>query len=185
MSEIFKVWHGGLASHGAAIGIIFALYLYSRKTNMPILWYLDRIVIVVALAGLFIRTGNLINSEIVGKITDLPWGFYFLNNYDPRIAMDPRHPAQLYEAFAYLLIFVCLITYYYRKNAKFIDGTLFAWFLILVFGVRFFIEFVKEPQVEFENHIFLNMGQSLSIPFVIIGIGILFFGYRKHKKSLS
>lgn len=180
--RILKVWEGGLASHGAAIGIIIALYYFSRKTNRSMLWTLDRIVIVVALAGFFIRMGNLMNSEIIGKVTDLPWGFYFVKHYNPAVALSPRHPAQLYEALSYLCIFTFLITYYYKRFEKLVLGELFSFFLILVFGVRFFIEFLKEPQVGFEESMSLNMGQLLSIPFVLLGAILLYRQYKLAKQ---
>jgi phosphatidylglycerol---prolipoprotein diacylglyceryl transferase len=169
--EIFKVWEGGLASHGAAIGILAALYLFSKKKkNYPMLWTLDRVVIVVALAGTFIRLGNLFNSEIIGKPTDVPWAFIFT-------AVDdiPRHPAQLYEAIAYFIIFLILFFIYYKGLEKNRNGLLFGIFLVLVFTFRFFVEFVKEDQSTFEAGMALNMGQLLSIPFVIAG---LFFHFK-------
>lgn len=166
--EILKVWNGGLASHGAAIGILVALYIFSKKNKKPYIWILDRIVIVVALAGAFIRTGNLINSEIIGKQTDVPWAFIF-SSYDN----IPRHPTQIYEALCYLAIFVFLYSYYWRKNGKPKPGFIFGMFLILLFSMRFLIEFLKEPQVNFESGMLLNMGQLLSIPFVIIGFVIV------------
>jgi len=183
--RILKIWEGGLASHGAAIGIIIALYYFSRQTKKPMLWVLDRIVLTVALAGFFIRMGNLMNSEIIGKITDVPWAFYFSNPYDPSVGMGPRHPSQLYESLSYLCIFIFLITYYYRRFEKLILGELFSFFLILVFGVRFFIEFLKEDQVGFEAGMSLNMGQLLSIPFVLIGAFTLIRQYRKAKLSTA
>ena len=164
--EILKVWEGGLASHGAAIGILTAIYLFSsKKRNYPMIWTLDRIVIVVALAGTFIRLGNLFNSEIIGKPTDVSWGFIFT-------AVDdiPRHPAQLYESIAYLLIFLVLLFIYYKEIEKNRRGLLFGTFLVLVFIFRFFVEFLKENQSGFEEAMALNMGQLLSIPFVIAGI---------------
>ncbi|MBE0571576.1 MAG: prolipoprotein diacylglyceryl transferase [Ignavibacteriaceae bacterium] len=164
--EIFKVWEGGLASHGAALGILTALYLFSKKKkNYPMLWTLDRVVIVVALAGTFIRLGNLFNSEIIGKPTDVSWAFIFT-------AVDelPRHPAQLYESIAYLIIFLILLFIYYKGFEKNRNGLLFGIFLLLVFTFRFFVEFVKENQSGFEETMVLNMGQILSIPFVIAGI---------------
>ena len=167
--EILMVWKGGLASHGAAIGILIALYLFVRKRkNYSFLWLLDRIVITVALAGFFIRMGNLFNSEIIGKPTDLPWAFVFALVDD-----KPRHPAQLYEAIAYLIIFICLIVYYFKSKAKFKSGKIFGIFLVSVFTFRFFVEFVKEDQSYFERGMVLNMGQLLSIPFVIVGIYLL------------
>lgn len=180
--EILKIWEGGLASHGAAIGIILALYFFSKKNHRPILWTLDRIVIVIALAGFFIRTGNLMNSEIFGHITSLPWGFKFVRYHDPAMNADPRHPTQIYEALFYLASFFFLYYSYFKKNmGEKQQGYLFAMFLILIFGLRFVVEFLKEPQVGFENSMALNMGQWLSIPFVLIGLFILYQGRKKIK----
>jgi len=169
--EILKIWRGGLASHGAAIGILAALWLFVRKYKKPFIWILDRIVVVVALAGALIRLGNLMNSEIYGIETSLPWGFVFIKNLE----VVPKHPTQIYEALTYFLVFGLLLTIYIRSDAKFRPGTLFSWFLILVFGMRFLIEFIKEDQVDFEAGMSLNMGQWLSIPFVLLGIAILLF----------
>jgi len=180
--EILKIWEGGLASHGAAIGIITGLYFFSRKNKKPFLWILDRIVIVVALSGFFIRTGNLMNSEIFGDVTTLPWGFIFKRYYIQAYAVDPRHPTQIYEALSYLLIFFFLFRSYWKKKGNIKSGLLFGWFLALVFGVRFLIEFIKIPQVGFEEHMLLNMGQLLSIPFVILGIVMI---YRAQKKPAN
>ncbi|NOZ46588.1 MAG: prolipoprotein diacylglyceryl transferase [Chlorobi bacterium] len=171
--EILKIWHGGLASHGAALGILLALYLYARKIKKPYLWILDRIVIVVALSGFFIRTGNLMNSEIYGHITHVPWAFKFMREYPqgfPVSKMDPRHPTQIYEALVYLLIFVGLYFFYLKTKVSEYNGVLFSLFLIDVFAARFIIEFFKENQVAFEQGMKLNMGQWLSIPFVLIGL---------------
>ncbi len=168
--EIIKIWRGGLASHGAAVGILIALYYFSKKNKKPFLWIMDRIVIVVALAGFFIRTGNLMNSEIYGNPTDMPWGFVFLRDGQ----MIPKHPTQIYEALSYLLIFILLFTVYNRKGTQIRHGLLFSIFLILLFSVRFFIEFIKEVQVDFEQEMALNMGQWLSIPFVIVGLFLLY-----------
>ncbi len=179
--DILKVWEGGLASHGAAIGILIALLWFSRKNKKPYIWILDRIVVVVALAGFFIRSGNLMNSEIFGYVTDLPWGFVFVQAYDPVLAVDPRHPTQLYEGFSYLAIFIFLYRYYFKKEGRPQPGFLFSMFLILVFTARFLIEFLKEPQVGFEQGMALNMGQILSIPFVLIGLVILYFSLRQGK----
>lgn len=169
--EILKIWKGGLASHGAAIGILLSLWLFSRKFKKPMIWILDRIVVVVALAGAFIRLGNLMNSEIYGVQTSLPWGFIFIRNNE----MVPKHPTQIYESLSYFIIFLILLFTYRKKNAMFRPGTLFGWFLILVFGMRFIIEFIKEDQVAFESGMPLNMGQLLSIPFIITGLLILYF----------
>jgi len=178
--EILKVWEGGLASHGGAIGIIIALWLYSRKYDVKILWILDRTAIPTALVAFFIRMGNLVNSEIFGVPTDLPWGFRFINAYDPTLAIDPRHPTQIYEGLVYLLIFAFLMYQYYRKREERNNGFFLSMFLILVFSARFFIEFLKEPQVGFESEILLNMGQILSIPFVIAG-GVILYLINKGK----
>ena len=173
--EILYVWEGGLASHGAAVGILIALYIFSKRENKNFLWAFDRLVIVVALAGFFIRMGNLMNSEIYGHITDLPWGFRFLRDFPPGSVVEPRHPTQIYEALSYLAIFVYLIRYYYKKDGKIPNGYLSGVFLITVFGMRFFIEFLKENQVSFESGMALNMGQLLSIPLVIGGIGLVMY----------
>jgi prolipoprotein diacylglyceryl transferase len=178
--EILKIWEGGLASHGAAIGILLALYFFARKTRQTFLWTIDRIVIVVALSGFFIRTGNLMNSEIFGKPTDLPWGFIFERAGET----IPRHPTQIYEGLSYLAIFFYLLWYYFKKKGKPSDGFLFGMFMILVFGVRIILEFLKEPQVAFENSMTMNMGQFLSIPFVIAGAVLVYFSMRK-KKSID
>jgi prolipoprotein diacylglyceryl transferase len=175
--EILMIWHGGLASHGAAIGILISLWLYSkRKKDQPYLWLLDRIVIVVALGGSFIRLGNLFNSEIIGKPTNADWGFVFT-----RIDNIPRYPTQIFESVAYLIIFVVLI-YLYEKgiHKKFKDGFLFGLFLIMTFSFRFFIEIFKENQTYFEAHLPLNMGQILSIPFVLAGI---YFVYKSRRSG--
>ncbi len=182
--EILKIWEGGLASHGAAIAIILALLLFARKSKKPFLWIFDRISIVVALAGAFIRTGNLMNSEIFGYPTDLTWGFKFVRAYD-YYPLVPRHPTQIYEALACLLIFAFLMFLYYRKDGKPSHGIIFGYFLTLLFLARFFIEFLKENQVDFEKNMSLNMGQWLSIPFIILGLTSLFFVYRNQKKSIK
>ena len=172
--DILKIWEGGLASHGAAIAIILSLWLFARLQKKPYLWVLDRIVIVVALAGVFIRTGNLMNSEIYGHATDLPWGFLF-SHYE----QVPKHPTQIYEALSYLMIFAYLLYYYFKTDGKPIPGRIFGIFLVTLFGMRFLIEFLKEDQVAFEAGMSLNMGQLLSIPFVLIGSFLI---YRSTKK---
>lgn len=182
--KILEVWEGGLASHGAAVGIIIALLLFSHFKKKPFLWVMDRIVIVVALAGFFIRMGNLMNSEIYGNVTSLPWGFYFPRSLSPGEMMQPHHPTQIYEGLSYLLIFFLLRWYYYKEDGKPVYGMLFGIFLVLVFGMRFLIEFIKEPQVDFERGMCLNMGQLLSIPFIIAGIVFMVFARRK-KTQLS
>ncbi len=164
--EILKVWRGGLASHGAAIGIILALWFYSKRVSKKsILWILDYVVIPVALAGSFIRLGNLMNSEIIGMPTQVSWAFIF-----KRIDLIPRHPTQLYESICYLASFVVLMLMYWKTPAKKREGLLFGTFLVLIFTARFFIEFIKENQEAFEQGMLLNMGQILSIPFVLLGV---------------
>lgn len=171
----------GLASHGAAIGIIAGLWYYSKKVSKKsIFWILDRAVIPIALAGVFIRLGNLMNSEIVGEVTTLPWGFRFVNAYGIDNPSAPRHPAQLYEALCYLMGFGVLMYLYWRTNVKERQGFIFGMFLILIFTARFLIEFVKENQVDFEEAMTLNMGQWLSISFVLAGCFMLWYS-GKHK----
>lgn len=177
--EILKVWEGGLASHGAAIGIVIALYLFSnKKKKYPMLWILDRIVIVVALAGTFIRLGNLFNSEIIGRPADVSWAFIFT-------AVDdiPRHPAQLYESIAYFIVFLILLFIYYKGIEKNKSGLMSGLFLILMFTFRFFVEFLKENQSGFEDAMALNMGQLLSIPFVIAGIIFIIKSFKPKTKK--
>lgn len=171
--EILKVWHGGLASHGGAIGVITGVLCFSFfTTKRSPLWTLDRIVVPIALVGAMIRFGNLMNSEIFGGPTDLPWGMWFVNSLQwrteyPGIAC---HPTQIYESFCYLLLFGLLMWLYWRRNAECRPGLLFGVFLVGTFLPRFFIEFIKNNQVAFEDQMTLNMGQWLSIPFVLVGI---------------
>lgn len=174
--KILMVWQGGLASHGAAIGILISLYYFSKKYKKPYFWIVDKIVIVVALAGFFIRMGNLMNSEIYGHVTTLPWGFIF----EQRGETEAKHPTQIYEALSYLAIFFFLYFFHDKKGEKTSPGIIFSLFLILVFGARFFIEFVKENQVNFEYGMTLNMGQWLSIPLVLTGLGFIFIKGRKN-----
>jgi len=159
----------GLASHGGAIGILIAVWLYCKKYKFSFLWVLDRLVIVVAIAGMFIRIGNFFNSEIIGKQTNLPWAVVF-----ERVDLIPRHPAQLYEAFCYLLIFFTVWIIYNKRWRQLKKGFLFGLFLVILFSVRFMIEFVKENQERFENRLLINMGQILSIPFILTGLYFIF-----------
>ena len=178
LSEIPMVWKGGLASHGAGIGIITALWLFSRYvTKKNILWSLDRVAITVALGAFFIRLGNLMNSEIVGKPTGSDWGFIFplrdcrmpLNQCDFS-TLPVRHPTQLYESFSYLIVFGILISLFSKNDWKSYQGRTFGLFMALLFTVRFLIEFLKENQSAFEDNLSLNMGQNLSIPFILVGL---------------
>ncbi len=166
---ILKIWEGGLASHGAAIGIILGLWIYARKNkDISLIWILDRIVIVIALAGVFIRLGNFFNSEIYGIPTALPWGVIF-----SQVDNIPRHPVQLYESFSYLIIFVALFYIYKNKYQTLKQGFLFGFFLFTVFGMRFILEYTKSFQADFEVGLPLKMGQILSIPFIIYGLYLI------------
>lgn len=175
--EIFKVWEGGLASHGGTIGVIVGVLCFSWITaKRSPLWTFDRLVVPIALVGALIRIGNLMNSEIYGHATTLPWGFRFVTNYNAWLAgadpiySAPSHPTQIYEALAYLAIFVLLMWMYWKRNDEERPGLIFGVFLTLLFTARFLIEFVKNDQVGFEENMTLNMGQLLSIPFILIGI---------------
>lgn len=171
----------GLASHGATIGILLGLYFYARAKKMNFLWVVDRIVIVVALAGCFIRMGNLMNSEIVGKVTDVPWAFVFTRNFE--FTQYPRHPAQLYEAMACLVLCFLLFWMWNKRKTQTPQGLLLGIFLIWVFGLRFVFEFFKENQVAFENELQFNMGQILSIPAIILGIVFLAYAFKNKDKQ--
>ena len=175
--EIFQTWKGGLASHGGAIGLLLALWVFSRQYKLNYLWMLDRIAGATALGGFFIRLGNLLNSEIFGYPTDVSWGFIFIRSDADKV---PRHPTQLYEALSYLFIFGILHFIYRKFEHKPPKGMLISIFLIGVFGARFFIEFLKERQAHFENYMSFDMGQWLSIPFIIAGITYLVYIYKKN-----
>jgi prolipoprotein diacylglyceryl transferase len=174
-NEILAIWEGGLASHGGALGILITLAIFTMITKGNYLWALDRVVVPTALAGMMIRLGNLMNSEIVGSVTDVPWAFHF-ERFTHAVTRDPdaagvgRHPAQLYEAIAYLLIFVLLYRMYWKGGAGKYRGYLFGMFTVLIFAMRFIIEFVKEAQAELDQTSVLNTGQLLSIPLVAIGL---------------
>lgn len=171
LGEILQIWKGGLASHGATIGIIVSLWIWSKRiSKKSLMWILDRIVITIALAAVFIRTGNLMNHEIVGAPWEGPWAFLFTKaGYQ---VLEPRHPAQIYEALAYLVLFGVLAVMYFKATAGRKSGMLFGTFLIGLFSARFIIEFYKEVQVAFEQDMALNMGQLLSLP--LIGVGLIF-----------
>lgn len=174
------IGYQGLASHGGALGLIIALILYSRKTKQSIIHTIDLIAVVAALGGGFIRLANLMNSEIIGMPTTKPWGFIF-----ERIDNIPRHPAQLYEAISYFLIFIIMIALYKTKRERLKNGFFFGLTLVLIFTARFFIEFIKERQVDFEANLKLDMGQILSIPYILIGIAFIIYGIRKTNRMLS
>ena len=168
----------GLASHGAAIGIFIGLLLFKRKYNFKsLLWIFDRLTIPIAIGGAFVRIGNFFNSEILGKYTDSNWGVIFENRGETL----PRHPAQLYESFGYIILFIILYKLY-QTSIREKEGTLFGYFLIGLFSIRFIVEFMKESQGGIETFLpGLSTGQWLSIPFIIIGIIFLFI---KKKKTL-
>ena len=171
-------WHftgyEGLASHGAAVCVPIAIWLFWRKYHVNPVWLVDRAVIAIALGGAFIRLGNLFNSEIYGIETTLPWGFIFERNHE----VVPKHPTQLYESLSYFVIFLVCFLVYRKKDGKLRPGVLFGWWLIALFGVRFLIEFVKEEQVAFEKGMTLDMGQWLSLPLIVAGAVLLVFAYR-------
>ena len=177
--EIFKVWEGGLASHGGTIMLIICMWWFARKygkkNHFDFLWILDHLCIAVAFAGAFIRLGNLCNSEIYGDVTNLPWGFIF----ERRGETEPKHPTQIYEALSYLILGLCLVWLYVKKLDKMYRGTFIGLFFIGCFGMRFLIEFIKEPQEAFEENMVINMGQTLSIPFIMLGIFLLVYAFKK------
>ncbi|MCE2682573.1 MAG: prolipoprotein diacylglyceryl transferase [Cryomorphaceae bacterium] len=184
--DILKVWEGGLASHGAAIVILISLYIYSRRViQKPYLWMLDRISAPIAIGGTFIRLGNLVNHEMVGDVTTVPWGFRFMHHdCIPPFecswnAIPVRHPAQLYEAICYFAAFIILMFLYWKKDLWKRPGVVFGSFLILIWGARFMVEFVKLGQTARDEYLFLNTGQLLSIPLVIAGVILLYRGLKK------
>jgi len=178
--EILKIWQGGLASHGGAIGIIIALYYYQKKvSNKSYAWLLDRLVIPISLGAFFIRMGNLMNSEIYGHQTDLPWGFIFVRAGE----VLPKHPTQFYEGIPYLLLFLVLGWLYLKKSKVLPPAFLMSLFAIVMFSVRFLVEFVKEDQELFEANMTLNMGQWLSLPLLIAGIMVMIWSLKKNPQA--
>lgn len=180
--EILYTWNGGLASHGGTIGLMIAVILFSVfTTKRNPLWTFDRLVIPIALVGALIRMGNLMNHEIYGHPTDLPWGFRFVANVNAWMAgadpiyTVPSHPTQIYEALCYLALFGLLMWMYWKKNAGERPGLIFGVFFVWLFTSRFLIEFIKNPQEAFEVGMTLNMGQWLSLPFILIGIGLIIY----------
>ena len=177
--EIFMPWKGGLASHGGTLVLFFALIWFARKYgkkhDFDFLWLLDHLAIPTSFAAMFIRLGNLFNSEIYGAVTDLPWGFIFVRDGQ----IFPAHPTQLYEALSYALLGVALLLLYKNRVKGLYRGSYIGIFFIVLFGMRFIIEFVKNNQVSFEEGMALNMGQLLSIPFILMGVAILVYSYKK------
>lgn len=182
-ADIIKIWEGGLASHGAAIAILIALFVFTKKVSgRSYIWILDRIAAPIAIAGTFIRLGNLVNHEMVGYVTDVPWAFEFqyyynsaIGNYDP----SPRHPAQLYEAICYFISFWILLYLYWKLKKWQQPGFVFGSFLILIFGARIICEFFKLGQTARDYTLPLNTGQLLSIPLVIAGIYLIYNALKK------
>jgi phosphatidylglycerol:prolipoprotein diacylglycerol transferase len=172
------IGYAGLASHGGTIGLIISLYLYSKNYKIKYLKVLDLIAIVAPLGATFIRLANLMNSEMIGNPTTMPWAFIFR-----KVDTIPRHPAQLYEAISYLLIFILVFTIYKTKNIKLGNGFLFGLSITLIFTMRILVEFLKINQVEFEDGMNLNMGQILSIPFIIIGAYFMMKNSMKKEKA--
>lgn len=188
--EILKTWEGGLASHGGVIGIMIAIWIYSKKvSHQSMLWTFDRLCVSVGLVAAMIRLGNLMNHEIYGHATDLPWGFRFIENIhqwqagaEP-IFSAPSHPTQLYEAAIYLLVFAVCMWLYWKRDAQKREGLIFGVAMVMIFVGRFLVEFVKNDQVGFEESMTLNMGQWLSIPFVIIGIASIVYSFKQPIKE--
>lgn len=183
--EIFMPWKGGLASHGGTIALFIAMWWfahkYGKRHGFDFVWLVDHLSIAVCFAATFIRLGNLFNSEIYGGVTNLPWGFVFVRNEET----EPHHPTQLYEALSYLILGLVLLAIYKYRSEKTWRGTFIGLFLIGCFGSRFLIEFIKNDQVDFEAGMALNMGQILSIPFVLLGIGFLVYAYKKKLPALA
>lgn len=188
--EILQTWKGGLASHGGVIGIMVAVYLYSKKVSkQSMLWTFDRLCVPTGLVAAMIRLGNLANHEIYGHATDVPWAFRFIENI-PQWQMGaepiftaPSHPTQLYEALTYLLTFGVCMWLYWKKDAYKHEGLIFGVAMIMIFVARFLIEFVKNDQVGFEVDMSLNMGQWLSLPFILIGIAAVVFSLKRPVKE--
>ena len=194
--DILKIWEGGLASHGGTIGIIIAIFIFSWTiTKKSVLWTLDRLCIPIGFVGALIRIGNLMNHEIYGGPTDLPWGFCFIRNISQYmqgaepIFTQPCHPTQIYEAICYLLVFALCMWLYWRRNSQERPGLILGVFLIGIFASRFFIEFVKEVQVGWEesmrSSIGLDQGQMLSIPFIIAGVWLIVRALRRPREVLE
>lgn len=187
-ADIVKIWEGGLASHGGAIGVIVAVLLFSLiTTRRSPLWTFDRLVVPIALVGGLIRLGNLFNSEIFGGPTDLPWGMMFVRSREWHEMYQgvACHPTQIYEALCYFALFGLLMWMYWKRNAERRPGLIFGVFLVGIFLPRFFIEFIKNDQVAFEHAMTLNMGQWLSIPFVLAGIFFIVRAMMRQALSLK
>lgn len=196
LSDIFKIWQGGLASHGGTLGIMVAIYFYSRfVTHKSMLWTFDRLIVPVGLVAALIRMGNLFNHEIYGGETTLPWGFRFIDNMgaylhgaEP-IFTAPCHPTQLYEALCYLITFAVCMWLYWRKNAQEREGLLFGVFLLGIFVSRFVVEYIKNVQELWELKMRatwgIDQGQLLSIPFIVLGLWLVVRAMRRPRIALN
>ena len=196
LGEIPKVWEGGLASHGGTAGILFAVWLFSRwVTKRPMLWTLDRLVVPVGFVAALIRIGNLMNHEIYGCATDLPWGFRFVENVhqwmqgaEP-VFTAPSHPTQLYEAACYFIVGAVCMWMYWRRNAQEREGLIFGVFMLGIFVPRFLIEYVKNVQEPWEiamrQSVGVDQGQLLSVPFIILGIWLVVRAMRRPRTALE
>ena len=176
--ELFMVWKGGLASHGGTVGMLLACYLFLRHTTDPYLYFVDRLSLPIAWGSMCIRLGNFFNSEILGVTTDSPFGIIF-----SRVSQQPQHPAQLYEAAAYLFTFLLLLFLYKRKAGIWANGFLIGTMFVSIFGLRFVIEFVKVEQADYILNLPLNVGHLLSIPFIALGLYLLYISHKNTQKS--
>jgi len=176
--EIFKVWKGGLASHGGLIGVLIASWIFAKKHHLSYLWLLSRVAIPGALVAAFIRLGNFFNSEIVGIPTDKPWAVVFA-----RIDMLPRHPVQLYESLAYFALFILFLLLYLRLKPSLVTRLFPGLFFLLVFTIRFFLEYVKTKQADYTWDLPLSTGQALSLPFIVLGIGWILWALKSQNNS--
>jgi len=189
--DIIRPWRGvlgenarfvgyrGMAGHGSALGIVLAIVINSIRTKTSMVWMVDRIAIFGPLIGFFVRIGNLINSEILGSRSEVPWAFVFA-----RADSVPRHPVQLYEALAYLLIFIISFRYYLKHTGRLKPGALLGLVLVLVYSARFILEFFKDKQSDVEIGMILNMGHLLSIPFILVGLFLLFRPVKKNNLTI-
>ena len=189
--DILKTWEGGLASHGGVLGIIISIYIFSKRvSHKSMMWTFDKLVTPTGLVAALIRTGNLLNHEVYGHATDLPWGFRFVQNLHAwqqgakPIFTVPSHPTQIYEALCYLLTFALCMWLYFKKDAWKKEGLIFGIFMICIFTSRFFIEFLKNTQEKFEEGMLLNMGQLLSIPFIIAGFYCVWNAFQKKDEKI-
>ncbi|MCB9017843.1 MAG: prolipoprotein diacylglyceryl transferase [Paludibacteraceae bacterium] len=190
--KVLFIWEGGLSSHGGAFGILASLWLFHKRVaKKSYIWVLDRVVIAVAVCGACIRLGNLMNHEIYGHATDLPWAFRFITNIhawqngaEP-IFSAPSHPTQIYEIVYCLVTFSVLLFLYWKTNARKYEGLLFGVFLIGIFLTRFLLEFIKNNQESFEDGMPINMGQILSVPFFLFGFYFVIKAWLKSRKSLQ